>query len=55
MNAAEKTTIVEMELDLGNGTDDDLTPNQIELLKVYLTNLYYVRYGVKYSAIEIMG
>lgn len=55
VNAVEKTTIVEMELDLGNGTDDDLTPNQIELLKVYLTNLYYVRYGVKYSAIEIMG
>jgi hypothetical protein len=44
-------TVIEMEID---GLQEELTGNKLEAFKLYLENLYFLRYGVKYTSIEFV-
>jgi len=44
-------TVIEMEID---GLEEELTGNKLEAFKLYLENLYFLRYGVRYTSIEFV-
>ena len=47
----DDVTVIEMEID---GLEEELTGNKLEAFKLYLENLYFLRYGVKYTSIEFV-
>jgi hypothetical protein len=46
-----QTTVIEMEID---GLDREITGERLEAFKLYIGNLYLLRYGVKYTSIELV-
>ena len=46
-----QTTVIEMEVD---GLDEEMVGERLEAFKLYLENLYFLRYGVKYTSIEFV-
>ena len=51
INEDTQTTVIEMEID---GLDREITGERLEAFKLYIGNLYLLRYGVKYTSIELV-